>query len=609
MDFNSYGNSGRDGAESPTPSEPSEEQSPPSASTPTPSSVAALAPAPASRKISRRQQKEANDRGQQWNDQQNGYQSQQSYYPRAHNMPPQQQQHSFPSPGYDLYSYGMVQPGMPGLRPAPIPIPPMPPPMPMPMAMPRPLMPQPSQDVFQMLPRELQREVADSFFQRVSKELPQVHPRTFFTNPEFYKPALRAMVLAFGVRTCRHPFFGDPETVAHWSKIFFEEGRRHVEQAAFAVSPPTDQDLVATLFVASYCSHFGLGSHVAARVTEITYLLAAEVPLFTPRGKSWSQYQEHLRTRWSLWMHDVTMTFGHGFRARPFTVDYRAMRGLEFAQDDWEMFDDVNVPLNYHPRTLESVEANLSSLALVVNEVGQFTIFILLFSIFQSIVSIHNGIPCRDALDTVANRLRVFYDFLPQSCKTIPTAANNVVIVFAMICFHAMMVIVHSPPDLMQMWADEQWLMGPDFLVAAEHADLCTSWIEASTPDVFDFAPSFVKVFVTRVFCMLLMIAQRLIMDPELRPIYTHKVQKHLHLLSVLGRFDKEMAINAKVLSLFSSGRYTGGMPVPQFLASHGFTPEESEILMEKSREYPSPPNGFWAQMRSLCAKVFNLAL
>jgi hypothetical protein len=70
-----------------------------------------------------------------------------------------------------------------------------------------------------------------------------------------------------------------------------------------------------------------------------------------------------------------------------------------------------------------------------------------------------------------------------------------------MILFHTMMVIIHSPSKLDDMWEDEGWLLSQDFLVAAEHAGLCTSYLEIN-PVALQFAPYFVKIFVQRVFCM-----------------------------------------------------------------------------------------------------------
>jgi hypothetical protein len=177
-----------------------------------------------------------------------------------------------------------------------------------------------------------------------------------------------------------------------------------------------------------------------------------------------------------------------------------------------------------------------------------------------------------------------------------------------MITFHSMMVIIHSPADLVGSWVDDAWVSSPDFLVAVEHADICSAWLDANMAS-FDFAGSHTKLFLERIFCLHLMVVHRLTdLDPAMQPMYVSKVEKHILALQLIGRNHVEQAIRAKILSLFLGGHFIPGLSPKEFLQQNGFSDlEQRHVLEANNVNWPAPLGGFIGQLYKLIVLALGI--
>lgn len=202
-----------------------------------------------------------------------------------------------------------------------------------------------------------------------------------------------------------------------------------------------------------------------------------------------------------------------------------------------------------------------------------------------------NNIPGAESKESLTQLLSTWYECQPAADKAlssgrIPSHST----IFLMLVYHTIMVIIHSPPKLDEMWEDESWLLSSDFLVAAEHAGLCTSYLEVN-PTALQFAPYFVKIFVQRVFCMHLMLSNKLSHEQSFQGDLRRKVQLHIHALAVMGKTDKMSAVTAKLLALTADGSLGdlgSSSNRTHDVVDKTFTPEEVTLLADANKEWNS---------------------
>lgn len=226
-------------------------------------------------------------------------------------------------------------------------------------------------------------------------------------------------------------------------------------------------------------------------------------------------------------------------------------------------------------------ERDMSTYPIFMGDLAPFSRQIVLFSIFEKIIGFLNNTPDAVSKEEITHKLATWYECQPPAEKSLSSgAAPSHSTIFLMLVYHTLMVIIHSPPRIQEMWEDDSWLLSQDFLIAAEHAGLCTSYLEVN-PQALQFAPYFVKICVQRVFCMHFMLAQKLSHEQSFQVDLRRKVQLHIHALAVMGKTDKMSAVTAKLLTLVADGSFGDNAPVSEGMDLRGFSPEELQTLAD----------------------------
>ncbi|KAI9023392.1 hypothetical protein DFJ74DRAFT_86059 [Hyaloraphidium curvatum] len=459
-----------------------------------------------------------------------------------------------------------------------------------------------------MLPPEVFASVMDTYFTSIFPTIPIIHRYSLERNPHFYPPALLFAVMAVSVRFNNHAFFDTPAVREQWAECLFQQAHKLLQPLILDPKRVHYHHVIALLHVVNYFFHMKTALLISTRGTSLVFVLLRELRLDEetiaqcplPR---WVQYEEFRRLRWNMYFHDRVLTYGAGAGIRPFALARSSLINMRFPVNDnlWLNGDTTEPVATSAPITLSIFERDLSSYAIFMSELAPLSRMIILFSIFEKIVCNLNGLPGAESKETIAQMLATWYECQPPEDKLLSsTSEPSYGLIYLMIVYHTMVVIIHSPSNLDDMWADESWLLSQDFLVAAEHAGLCTNYLEAN-PRALQFAPYLVKIFVQRVFCMHLMLAQKLAHEQTFQEDLKRKVKLHIQALAVMGRTDKMSAITAKLLAVTaegSLGQLQGS--VGEVFAAAGFTPEEMAIMADINKDWISERAGFLSQMRSL---------
>jgi hypothetical protein len=353
------------------------------------------------------------------------------------------------------------------------------------------------------------RSLVGTFLSAVWPTLPILHPPTLLSNPGAYPAMLIHLVLAVGIRFSKDPEVIDNLAGTLWKSrevyadSLFEQAHKDATTAFMEIDRGiTAWDVMTILHLELYAGAIGGRVGVALRWMELAILLSREIALDNNDDLSTDEgirAEERRRMFWALFMMDRGMTFGSSIR--PFSIPReRAMPVKLPFPDDVFTGDKPYLTGATQSASLSLFVNDLSPFPLFMTSLGQFAKLVLLFQIFTQIIEYHK-LPSHyqtpDRVLAIQQQLDAFYECLPITEKAEYLLGQRlehqqptrILPLHILLIFYSMLVLLHSPIKMGDLFDDDTWLASESFLKTAEAAGMVSSCLSALSPQNVEMIP------------------------------------------------------------------------------------------------------------------------
>ncbi|KXS21176.1 hypothetical protein M427DRAFT_27610 [Gonapodya prolifera JEL478] len=338
-------------------------------------------------------------------------------------------------------------------------------------------------------PQEVLNDLVRTWATQILPFAGTVHKPSFVRNPFSFPPQFLLSSYTFAAKLSNHPWINNAPTMSPdiCGQIFYDHALRLLIPVLVGLQTPTVYDILAVVNAGMWSGSSTGMMGFAYRFLSFGVALAKEVGLnretVVAGEQGWIAREHRRRVFWHLVMVDRVLS--SAFNSEPLIPESEIQCDLPCLDVMWESDDSTldrptNIPIRRAIPALDDREALAALLGSPA--AGPSAYMALLNVIFGRIIQRH----CLHQNDEHGKRkldmeLDNWMASLPPRIRELRISPSEPLPTGRILdsrISHTLKILLHGPWDIQSMAKDTNWLLSPDFLVCAEHAEHISRTLE-----------------------------------------------------------------------------------------------------------------------------------
>ncbi|KAJ3337250.1 hypothetical protein HDU93_001390 [Gonapodya sp. JEL0774] len=380
----------------------------------------------------------------------------------------------------------------------------------------------------------------------------------------------------FAAKLSNHPYINNPPSMTPdiCGQIFYDHAMRLLIPVLVGLQTPTVYDVLAVVNAGVESFYLGIGMwngstsgamSFAFRFLSFGVAMAKEIGLNresqVTNDQGWITREHRRRVFWHLVMVDRVLCAA--FNSEPLIPESEIQCDLPCLDAMWESEDTtLDRPTNIPIRRAMSALDDRDTLVTLMGSsaAGPGAYMALLNVIFGRIIVRH----CLRRVDETGKRvldaeLENWMASLPARIRELrisphePLPSGRILdsrISFVFILWHTLKILLHGPWDIQTMARDTNWLLSPDFLVCAEHAEHISRTLEfiMKSSVAPDFLPPYLGLCILMAAFVHITLLRKLKGTGELEDDLRRRIMMYIQCLDQIGSRWRPVTSVAAVL-------------------------------------------------------------